>query len=383
MSSFELSDINYEDFVDCGNRLGKYLREEEGCDYVIALTHIRTHNDRKLAKKCEYIDLQLGGHDHTSIEIFENNTLIKKSGTDFRELTHMILEKREQKEADFCHNSLRGICYNFQKIHITKEFEPDPILQEKIHSFSHRLNEQLDKVCGFIKCDLELRFSRVRSLETNMTSMVADLMNFINKTDCLILNSGTFRTDDILHAGPYKLKDLNIMLPIIDFLVTMEVSGKSLHKILENGVSAYPKLEGKFPILSGMTIVYDSKLPPFSRIKKEDIYVRGEKLDYDRNYTVTTRHFISKGKDGYEEFLNCKCLVDDESAILFQDSLIQILQDELSPDKVGTEHRESILKIVNNCEKEIYEENGKRFYTMNPKTDGRILNLSEEIEHLD
>jgi hypothetical protein len=31
---------------------------------VIALTHMRWHNDRKLAMNCPEIDLILGGHDH-------------------------------------------------------------------------------------------------------------------------------------------------------------------------------------------------------------------------------------------------------------------------------------------------------------------------------
>lgn len=36
----------------------------QGCDYVIALTHMRTPNDIKLAENVNEIDLILGGHDH-------------------------------------------------------------------------------------------------------------------------------------------------------------------------------------------------------------------------------------------------------------------------------------------------------------------------------
>lgn len=36
----------------------------KGCDYVIALTHMRTRNDKKLAENTTDIDLILGGHDH-------------------------------------------------------------------------------------------------------------------------------------------------------------------------------------------------------------------------------------------------------------------------------------------------------------------------------
>lgn len=36
----------------------------QGCDYVIALTHMRTPNDIRLAENVDEIDLILGGHDH-------------------------------------------------------------------------------------------------------------------------------------------------------------------------------------------------------------------------------------------------------------------------------------------------------------------------------
>lgn len=36
----------------------------QGCDYVIALTHMRNPNDVKLAENVDEIDLILGGHDH-------------------------------------------------------------------------------------------------------------------------------------------------------------------------------------------------------------------------------------------------------------------------------------------------------------------------------
>ena len=37
------------------------------------------------------------------------------------------------------------------------------------------------------------------------------------------------------------------MLPYIDPLVLLEVSGEQVFQCLENGVSQFPKLEGRFP----------------------------------------------------------------------------------------------------------------------------------------
>lgn len=50
----------------------------QGCDYVIALTHMRTPNDIRLAENVDEIDLILGGHDHVYEinEVFESNFYI-------------------------------------------------------------------------------------------------------------------------------------------------------------------------------------------------------------------------------------------------------------------------------------------------------------------
>jgi 5'-nucleotidase len=125
MATFEISHVNYERFTDCAARYVKYFREEQDCDFVIALTHIRTNNDKKLAESVEGIDLILGGHDHTTVEIIINETLIKKSGTDFREFTLLTLEKRPKSEEEFCYNQFYQVATQFKKIDITKEFEPD------------------------------------------------------------------------------------------------------------------------------------------------------------------------------------------------------------------------------------------------------------------
>lgn len=51
---------------------------------IIALTHMMKYNDIKLAKNVKGIDLILGGHDHLIIQEKINDTVLIKSGSDFR-----------------------------------------------------------------------------------------------------------------------------------------------------------------------------------------------------------------------------------------------------------------------------------------------------------
>jgi 5'-nucleotidase len=53
-------DITYIDFVSEGRRLAAELREGQGVDLVVALTHMREPNDMRLAEEVEGIDLVLG-----------------------------------------------------------------------------------------------------------------------------------------------------------------------------------------------------------------------------------------------------------------------------------------------------------------------------------
>ena len=70
-------------------RLQDSMQRESGAELVIALTHMRVPNDERLAREVSGIDLILGGHDHHyEVKVVEgSNTLLCKSGTDFRDLT--------------------------------------------------------------------------------------------------------------------------------------------------------------------------------------------------------------------------------------------------------------------------------------------------------
>ena len=63
LGTVEPSEVKYTDFVTVGTRLAAELRAQ-GAQMVVALTHMRLHNDQRLAREATGIDLILGGHDH-------------------------------------------------------------------------------------------------------------------------------------------------------------------------------------------------------------------------------------------------------------------------------------------------------------------------------
>jgi 5'-nucleotidase len=88
LATLNADDVKYIDFVEEGRRLSHLLRAQ-GCKVLVALTHMRMPNDRRLAVQVPEIDIILGGHDH-HYEVATcppHNRLVVKSGTDFRELS--------------------------------------------------------------------------------------------------------------------------------------------------------------------------------------------------------------------------------------------------------------------------------------------------------
>lgn len=90
LATLERSDIIYEDYVEVARRLCGQLRAE-GADAVIALTHMRTPNDRRLAQEVPELDLILGGHDHEVYGQVVNGVPVIKSGTDFRNFSRITM----------------------------------------------------------------------------------------------------------------------------------------------------------------------------------------------------------------------------------------------------------------------------------------------------
>ena len=67
----------------------------QGCELIIALTHMRSLNDKRLAESVPDIDLVLGGHDHHYERSEINGILVLKSGSDFRDFSEVTVTFRK------------------------------------------------------------------------------------------------------------------------------------------------------------------------------------------------------------------------------------------------------------------------------------------------
>lgn len=234
--------VDYVDYVEMGNKLAKKLREEEGVDLVIALTHMRVPNDRRLAEESSGIDLILGGHDH-HYEVFETNGVaVVKSGTDFRNLTRIRISY-----AGNGHNNGRKYKFGTEKIDITSSCPVDADMKAHVDMYYGKLVKEMESIIGETSVPLDGRSAVVRSKESNLGNLICDIMRGSTQADIAWMNAGTLRSDAIHGPGPLRLKDLVDILPMLDEMAVVEVTARQLLEIAEIGVSQYPKLEGRFP----------------------------------------------------------------------------------------------------------------------------------------
>jgi 5'-nucleotidase/UDP-sugar diphosphatase len=113
-----------------------------------------------------------------------------------------------------------------------------------------------------------------------------------------IVNGGGIRGDKFYPAGT-KLSKRDILdeLPFGNKTMLTIVPGKAILAALENGFSQFGRLSGRFPQVSGLSIVADPAAAPGARVKT--VMVNGETLDIARDYKLATNDFLARGGDGY------------------------------------------------------------------------------------
>jgi 5'-nucleotidase len=119
--------------------------------------------------------------------------------------------------------------------------------------------------------------------------------------------------DTECHDGTTELFEL---LPMMENLAVIGVTRPLLLGALENGVSKWPKKDGRFPHVSGLEFHWDPRRAPGARVDATSVRINGAPLDDDesRVYRLCSKEFIcTEGKDGYDGFVGCPVLVDAEA----------------------------------------------------------------------
>lgn len=288
------------------------------------VSHQREPNDDKLARNLPpgLVDIILGGHDHYYAHSVINGTHVLRSGTDFKQLSYL---EAFRKTGDS-----KGWDFNIVRRDVVRSIPEDSTAVGLVDRLTSSLKSKLEKPVGYTAVALDGRFSTVRQRESNLGNFVCDLMRFYYNADCAMMAGGTIRGDQIYPPGILRLKDLLNCFPFEDPVVLIRLSGKALLGALENGVSTLPALEGRFTQVSNISFGFKLAGEPGSRLTFAR--VGGEPIDLQRKYTVATRGYMARGKDGFSSLLvqseggEVEEIVDEENGVLISTILRQYFQ---------------------------------------------------------
>ena len=277
---------------------------DDGADLVVGVVQTNQENDRALIRSRAF-DLILSGDDHSYATAYDGVTAYVETSIDGQFLSpvdlHVEVTENDGRRSVDWYPSFRFID--------TATVTPDPESQAMADAFRAKLDTELNVVIGTTETELDSRRNVVRTGESTMGNLIADAQRAATGADIAIANGGGIRADRTYEPGTrLTRRDILTELPFGNVTVVTELPGSQILAALENGVSQVENGAGRFPQVSGLSLVYDPSAPAGSRVV--DVTVGGAPLDPDKLYRVATNDFILGGGDGYGALGGGRVIVD-------------------------------------------------------------------------
>ncbi len=286
-------------------------------DVIVALTHQDMADDRRLAATVPGIDLILGGHEHAPLDARVGRTLILKTGSDARSLGRIDIQVFPRRNG-------KRVESKWKLIPVTDQIPARPDVAALVRHYEELTAGQLEVVVGATSLPLDTRGTMVRTQESVVGDLIADVLRSAMGADVALVNGGGIRGEAVVPAGPLRRGDVLRILPFANKVVKLGVSGETLRLALENGLSQVENTAGRFPQVSGIRYVFDPRRPPGSRLVS--VTVNGQPLDEKAQYTLATFDFLSGGGDGYAMLRSASVLVKPENGPMDSDLLLERLR---------------------------------------------------------
>ncbi len=299
----------FRDPVVIAKQTAKILRPQ--VDVLIALSHLGHSMDVVLAETVPELDVIVGGHSHTKIETAKevNGVILVQAHEYANDLGFLYLEVENE----------RIVSYEGFLIPVTADVTKHGRVQSIIDHWNAQLQARLDNVVGKSAISWDGERASVRTQETNLGNLVADVIRHAVEADIAMTNGGGIRAS--IHAGDIRVADVYNVLPFDNSLVVVEMMGMDILEALEHSVRLLPEQNGAFLQVSGITYEVDPSALPGGRVINAKV---GEnRLAAGKYYTVATNDFLAAGGDGYETFLNATVVA--ETGIMLRDVMVDYI----------------------------------------------------------
>ncbi|AIE74772.1 MULTISPECIES: bifunctional metallophosphatase/5'-nucleotidase [unclassified Synechocystis] len=254
--------VTYSDPITTARGYVDNLKGE--VDVWVALTHLSLAEDLALAEAIPELDLILGGHEHENIQ--RNHLIIKPNSSPSCPRAQTPIFKADANARTVYIHQLtydtdrQCLQIDSQLQPITAAIASDPATEKVVEQwqeigFNAFRQQGFEPMAVVVNSPISLDAldAHVRSAPTNLTRLITKAMEQENPNAAMVIfNGGMVRLDDLLSAGAITQYDIIRLLPFGGRVVTVEMDGTLLQKVLaqgekNNGTGGYLQLGGIAP----------------------------------------------------------------------------------------------------------------------------------------
>jgi 2',3'-cyclic-nucleotide 2'-phosphodiesterase (5'-nucleotidase family) len=291
--------LRFADDSATAARIIPELRRQRHAQIVVAVGHIPAETDStqravsgdlpRLAHGVRGADAWLGGHSHNQIvdEIAGVPVLISGAHGEvvgvvdltFDPLSDRVIEHRARLVPAYGDANPPDSAWTARVAAWNAGVAP--VAAEPLGRNAHRLTRAGDSTVGYL---------------------VTDAMRFASHADVALTNGGGLRAD--LPEGTVTRGAIYEVMPFDNTIVTLEMTGDELRRVLEEGLKAGHVLQP-----SGIKLTYDPGKPEMQRIVSLTL-ADGSPLADANRYKIAINNFIATGGDGFTSFAKFPSLTD-------------------------------------------------------------------------
>lgn len=309
--------VKYLDAIEAANASAWWLKHIEGCDMVVALTHIgydpsMPPGDLTLARSSKDIDIIIGGHSHDLIDPASAQWRVPNS--EGREVV-VTQAGKSGKNLGKIAVDLDSLTADYSLISIDRRLDDrlDPAVIDMIAPYRAGVDSLMAVPVGRTAAELGQKSQELLNFVTDI--VLERGRQLAPDVEFSLLNKGGIRRG--LPKGVITEGQVMTMLPFNNRIRVIDIKGSELLPAFEqmarvggNGVSA--AVRASFSV-DGAT----------GKARLESVEINGQPLEADRTYRVATIDYMANGGD-YMPSLANNTEVAESTTVLYNDVLDHI-----------------------------------------------------------
>jgi len=249
-------------------------------DVIILLTHEGYAEDQRLAAEVNGVDVIVGGHSHTPVELPKkfNNVIVVQAGAYCRYLGRLWVKVEHDEVTEFDGKLIPLWADSLQ---------PTPEAAAFVEKYQGIIGQEF----GGVIATLDEDWTRDSYQESALGDWLADRLREYGQGDFAVVNSGGIRKD--LLKGPITVMDIKEMLPFANRVVSFECTSSQLSTLVTTNAKAGFSQRSEILQVSGLSYRIDA-----STGKPTDIIVNGKSLDPAKKYKGISVDYVAVSQAG-------------------------------------------------------------------------------------